>query len=98
MLEQHGVRILARNFRTRLGEIDLVGRDGDTIVFIEVRRRSRAGYGSAGESITRTKQRRVIAAAKSYLRRLRAAAPCRFDAVLISDGDVIEWVRGAFIE
>ena len=61
-LIRHGLRSLARNFRCRLGEIDLVMRDGDTLVFVEVRCRRDCGYGSALESVTAGKQRRLLRA------------------------------------
>jgi len=96
LLEEHGLRVVARNFRTRFGEVDLIARDGDTLVFVEVRLRARADYGGAAASITRTKQRRIIAAARLYLRRAPASA-CRFDAVLLCADD-IEWIPGAFME
>jgi putative endonuclease len=98
LLEESGLRILARNYRTRLGEIDLVARDGEALVFIEVRTRSRPEYGGAAESINRRKQRRIIAAARMYLRGT-GPTPCRFDAVLFSEElGAVEWVRDAFRE
>lgn len=89
--------VLARNFRVKGGEIDIVCRDGATTVFVEVRRRSinpRADFGGAGASITATKQKRLILAARHWLAR-HGDAPCRFDCVLI-DGDHLEWIRDAF--
>ena len=96
-LGRHGLQIEARNFRIRGGEIDLVCRDGDTLVFVEVRLRRNADYGGAAASITATKRQRLILAARHYLARDPEAA-CRFDCVLLSglaDTD-IEWVRDAF--
>lgn len=93
-LMRHGLIILARNYRCRGGEIDLVCRDGTTLVFVEVRLRTNRGYGGAAESITAAKQRRVVLAARHYL----AGKPqpvCRFDAVLL-DGANIDWIRNAF--
>lgn len=98
-LVRHGLRVLARNFRCRGGEIDLVCADGGTLVFVEVRLRRNAGYGGAAASVTRGKQRRVILAAQHYLAANAASGRnCRFDCVLL-DGlaeDAIEWVRDAF--
>jgi putative endonuclease len=66
-LECCGLRVIERNFRIRGGEIDLICRDGKTLVFVEVRLRSRTDFGGAGASITVTKQRRIILAAQHYL-------------------------------
>ncbi len=93
-LVRHGLKILARNYRCRGGEIDLVCRDGATLVFVEVRLRSNRNFGGAAASITPAKQRRITLAANHYL----AGKPlpvCRFDAVLL-DGTDIDWIRNAF--
>lgn len=90
----HGLNILARNFRVKGGEIDLVCRDGATTVFVEVRRRARADFGGAGASITVTKQRRLILAARHWLAR-HGDCDCRFDCILI-DGANLAWVKNAF--
>ena len=98
-LVKRGLSILARNFRCRGGEIDLVCRDGKAIVFVEVRLRRNPGFGGAGASITPTKQRRIILAAQHYLAaHARADSDCRFDCVLL-DGlseNNLDWVRDAF--
>jgi putative endonuclease len=95
-LERQGLVIVARNFRTRLGEIDLVAKDGATLVFIEVRLRSAsARFGGAAGSIDRNKQRRIVAAARQYLAKLRAEPPCRFDVVTLETGAPV-WLRAAF--
>ena len=96
-LARQGLAVVERNFRVRGGEIDLICRDGRTLVFVEVRLRRNAGYGGVAASITPTKQKRLILAARHYLARL-PDTPCRFDCVLLSglgDGD-IEWIRDAF--
>lgn len=97
-LEARGLSIVARNWRCRCGEIDLVARDRDTLVFVEVRLRRRSDFGGAAASITATKQARLTAAAQLYLARLRYLPPCRFDAVLLDalDPPTIEWIRDAF--
>jgi len=99
-LTAHGVAIVERNFRTRFGEIDLIGHDGATLIFVEVGLRRRDDYGGAGGSITYAKQARLKAAASGYLSRLRREPPCRFDALLLDtlDPPHIEWVRDAFSE
>jgi putative endonuclease len=94
-LTQHGLAIVERNFRTRFGEIDLIARDGATLVFVEVRMRSSPHFGGAGESITAAKRARLVAAARGYLATVRGDPPCRFDAILMQrlDGDAIDWRR-----
>jgi putative endonuclease len=93
-----GLSIVERNWRRRCGELDLVARDGDTLVFVEVRLRRGGGHGGAGASITEAKRARIAAAAGLYLARLPRTPPCRFDAVLLDalDPARIEWLRGAF--
>ncbi len=90
-----GLDIIERNWRRRVGEIDLVARDGDVLVFVEVRLRRRDDYGGAGASITATKRARMVAAASAYLAGLSPAPACRFDAVLMDalDPARIEWLR-----
>jgi putative endonuclease len=95
-LERHGLKLKARNYRSRFGEIDLVLDDRGTLVFVEVRKRSNPRFGSAAESITATKRDRLIATARQYLGSLRREVPCRFDAVLIDGAGSVEWVRDAF--
>jgi putative endonuclease len=94
-LEAHGLRIVGRNFRTRLGEIDLIARDGDVLVFVEVRMRSASRFGGGAESIGPAKQKRIVAASRQYLARLRAEPRCRFDVVTL-DGGAPTWLRAAF--
>ena len=69
-LSRRGLRIETRNFRVRGGEIDLICREGATLVFVEVRLRRNAGYGGAAASITKTKRQRLILAARHYLARV----------------------------
>jgi len=97
-LVERGLSIVERNWRRRCGELDLVARDGDTLVFVEVRLRRGGGHGGAGASITAAKRARIAAAAGLYLARLPQTPPCRFDAVLLDalDPARIEWLRGAF--
>ena len=95
-LERRGLAVLERNVRCRGGELDLVCRDGKTLVFVEVRLRRNAAYGGAGASITTRKQQRVVLAARHYLAAHRQSArACRFDCVLL-DGATISWLRDAF--
>lgn len=96
-LRRRGLVVRARNYRVRGGEIDLVCSDGSVLVFVEVRLRSRRDFGGAAASITATKQRRIIHAARHYLAG-RAERPCRFDVVLLDSMTEagIEWIRSAF--
>lgn len=97
-LQRRGLELVERNYRCRYGEIDLILRDGDTLVFAEVRLRSRGDFGGAAASIDAAKQARLARAAQHYLAARTRVPPCRFDAVLLSslDGDSVEWVRNAF--
>ncbi len=94
-LVSKGLTIVARNFRTRRGEIDLIARDGEVLVFVEVRLRSSAAFGGAVASITPAKCARLVAAAGAYLTRLGREPPCRFDAILFEGTDTTRptWVR-----
>jgi putative endonuclease len=94
-LARQGLVIVTRNFRTRHGEIDLVARDGDVLVFVEVRFRSRDDFGGAGASVTASKRERMIAASLGYLAQLGREPPCRFDAVLLDrlDSSRVVWER-----
>ena len=95
-LVARGLSIVERNFRCRRGEIDIIARDGDTLVFAEVRLRTRSDYGGAAASITARKRARMTAAALFYLGgRSGTPPPCRFDALLLDglDADRIEWLK-----
>ena len=96
-LTARGLTLVERNHRCRQGEIDLIMRDGETLVFVEVRLRGSGAFGGAAASIDAHKQRRIIAAARHFLAG-RAETPCRFDCVLLDriDAAGIEWLRGAF--
>lgn len=96
-LRRRGLTVLARNYRVRGGEVDLVCRDGGTLVFVEVRLRASQRFGGAAASITAAKQRRVILAAQHYLAG-KADVACRFDCVLLDalDASRIDWIRDAF--
>ena len=97
LFRRAGLRILARNWRCRHGEIDLVAEEGATLVFAEVRYRSDRRFGGAAESVTAAKQARLVAAARLYLMR-RPDADCRFDVLLLDSLEAgrIEWIRNAF--
>ncbi len=91
-LQQQGLRIVARNWSCRIGELDLIARDGETLVFVEVRQRASAGFGGAAASIGATKRAKLVTVAQVYLQTLKVVPPCRFDAVCI-DGGRLEWLK-----
>lgn len=98
LLEQAGLTFVAANVRFRTGEIDLIMRDGQTWVFVEVRFRRNALYGGAAASVTRSKQQKLLKAAALWLHGRRASfesAACRFDVVAIT-GTQIDWLPNAF--
>lgn len=100
-LNQRGLKTLERNYTARCGEIDLVMRDGPVLVFTEVRYRKNDRHGSGADSVTLTKQRRIISAARLFLhchpseqKRL-----CRFDVISIGSSEgriLLDWIRAAF--
>jgi putative endonuclease len=83
-LERRGYAIIARRYRRRGGEIDIVSRDGETIVFVEVKARGGRAFGEAAEAVTPFKRRRMTQIALDYMARHRLSnRPCRFDVVSI---------------
>lgn len=99
-LQHHNLVLLQRNYRCRSGEIDLIMREGTTLVFVEVRMRRNPAFGGAAASITPVKQRKLLLAARHYLASLKVEPPCRFDAILLSGvaGEEVEWIKNAFGE
>jgi putative endonuclease len=98
LLRRAGLRVVERNWRCRLGEIDLIAEEGATTVFAEVRMRSAGFFGGAAESVTAAKRSRLLAAARLYLMR-RPGAACRFDVFLIDGAESrVQWIRDAFGE
>ena len=95
-LEAQGLKPVARNWRCRFGEIDLVMRDGATLVFVEVRLRRRSDFGGAAASVTTAKQQKLLAAARQYLAGLKTLPACRFDVVALDGSAAPEWIRNAF--
>jgi putative endonuclease len=98
-LEQEGLHLVTRNYRCRLGEIDLIMRDRECLVFVEVRFRKSGRFGSAAETITSAKQGRIISAATHYLQSRAGAGDvaCRVDVVALSAGESknVEWIKDA---
>lgn len=96
-LEQQGLHCIETNYRCRWGEIDLVMRDRDTLVFVEVRYRNSDRFGGATASIDTGKRRKLCRAASDYLGRMHGRQPAvRFDVVALGPGDRIEWIDAAF--
>lgn len=100
-LERQGLAVVARNYRCRGGEVDLICRDGRALVFVEVRLRRSMSHGGAAASITTVKQRRIVLAARHYLASRPCAdgeCDCRFDCLLLDRvaEAAIVWIRDAF--
>jgi len=94
--KKRGYKILARRFRALDGEVDLICRDGETVVFIEVKARPAARLGSGAQAVTRDKQRRIHAAAGVYLKiKGLKEAPCRFDIIEFSRAGAL-YMENAF--
>jgi putative endonuclease len=91
-LTQQGLQLVDRNYSCRWGEIDLIMRHKQTLVFIEVRHRSHNAYGDAAASVSLAKQTRIWRTAEHYLQRCAPLPPCRFDLVAF-DGDQISWLQ-----
>lgn len=102
-LESRGLTVLERNLLCRAGEIDIVARDGNALVFVEVRYRGSASHGGAAASVNRRKQQRLLRAARYFLPALARRhfagrlPPCRFDVVCEENGR-LQWIQHAFME
>ncbi len=99
LVEERGLVVLHQNFRVPRGEVDLVARDGDTIVFIEVKTRATQHYGQPFEAVGLAKQRKISCAAQAFLKRFDLLPACRFDVISIRREDghfVAEWIKDAF--
>lgn len=87
-LEKNGYKILIKNYRCKLGEIDIIARDGPDLVFIEVKTRSGLSYGSPAAAVNRRKQRQISRAAQCYLAEQQLFdSPARFDVISLLSGD-----------
>jgi putative endonuclease len=101
-LRQAGLEILSHNFRCKLGEIDLICREAETLVFVEVRYRGNPHFASAAASVTPAKQRRLLRTVAFYLqqRGLTDRQACRLDVIALRPGhpkdeDAIQWLKNA---
>lgn len=97
-LQHNGVRILHKNYRCKGGEIDIIAQDRKMLLFVEVRSRTSTLFGSAIETITLHKQKRIVKAARHYLGKYSSSTipPCRFDAIVI-DNHTLKWEKDCFI-
>lgn len=102
-LQQEGLRIVERNYRSPRGEVDLIMRDGSVLVFVEVRYRRNPRFGTGADTVTRAKQDKLVKTALYYLQHhpRHAHWPTRFDVVSVSAPDrqpewQVEWIRDAF--
>jgi len=96
-LQSHGLKLLEKNFTIKAGEVDLIMREGETLVFIEVRYRKNAYFGGAAASVTLKKQQRIIKASLAYQQKHKPQSSMRFDVVAIEgDNRELNWIRSAF--
>ncbi|HEB78124.1 MAG TPA: YraN family protein [Methylothermaceae bacterium] len=98
-LQRRGLRLLARNWRWSGGEIDLILKEGDTLVFVEVRCRADDRFGGAAVSVDRRKRRRLLQGAALFLAQQGKDVAARFDVVALApkaSGFQINWIRNAF--
>jgi putative endonuclease len=101
-LEAQGATLLLRNYRRRVGELDLVARQGDVLLIVEVRTRATETYGGAAASVDFRKRRRIIRASLQLLQQRKELARlrARFDVIVVRDLDThqprVEWIKHAF--
>jgi len=93
-----GLSLVARNYRAKTGELDLVLREGDTLVIAEVRKRSHAAFAGGAESVDARKQGRIVRTAQMFLLSHPQFSDCpvRFDVLALDAADCIEWIPAAF--
>ena len=94
-LRNQGYAIVERNWRSAFGEVDIIARDGETLVFIEVKSRVGRGFGGPEAALTPWKRKRIIATARAYLIKVGSDLPVRFDLVALQGGKVTLY-RDAF--
>lgn len=99
LCRKRGLIIIERNFRTPFGEIDIIAKDGNTFVFIEVKARTGDSYGAPFEAVTSGKRTKITKVAMSYMKRFKKEVPARFDVISISMKSGIpdlEYIQDAF--
>ncbi len=98
-LKKNGYKIIEQNYKVPLGEIDIIAKDGDTLVFIEVKARESLEFGRPFEAVNYTKMKKITKAALSYIKKFKETPPCRFDVLSVYFKDKrpeIELIRDAF--
>lgn len=95
-LQRNGLRLVSKNFHSRFGEIDLIMMNGDELVFVEVKLR-KSGINSGIESITYSKQQKIVKTASYYLMKLGRDVACRFDAVILDGNNNYEWLKNIIV-
>lgn len=95
-LQKAGLKLVARNYRSRQGEIDLIMQDGRHLVFVEVRYRKNNQFGGALQSVGWRKQQKIIACARHYLQTIGKIPACRFDIFAMDEKGKVEWLKNAF--
>lgn len=96
-LQEHGLTLVEQNFSSRYGEVDIIMRESDTLVFVEVRYRKNNHFGGAAASVTPAKQQKIIKTALSYQQRHAPNDGIRFDIFAIEgDSTKVEWLKNAF--
>ncbi len=95
LLQTKGLAVVERNYRVKVGEIDIIARDRDEIVFVEVRARAASGFGGAAASVDGLKRRKLVRAASVWLQARGWTGPCRFDVVAVDSGRA-EHIPAAF--
>ena len=96
LLISEGLKPVLRNYHCRSGEIDLIMKDNDTLVFVEVKYRKSINYGDGADSVTYKKQQKLLKAAHHYLLKHPYSGPCRFDVVALSPEHPPKWIKNAF--
>lgn len=101
-LRGKGLTLISQNYRCQYGEIDLIMKDHDTLVFVEVRYRRHEKYGGSAMSITQKKQKKIINTAMHFLQNNQTDTASRFDVIAMSPSKAkmaytIEWIQNAFI-
>ncbi len=99
LCNKRGLVVVEKNYRTPFGEIDIIAKDRDVLVFIEVKARAGDIYGAPFEAVTQRKREKIRKVALSYIKRFRKEVPARFDVISISmkeDGPHLEYIQDAF--
>lgn len=95
-LQSEGLHLITQNFSCRMGEIDLIMQDKNSLVFVEVRYRANKQFGGSAASVTKGKQRKIIKTALFYQQRHAPKSNMRFDVIAIESDNEIHWIPSAF--